>query len=287
MAGARADTHQQRRYGVLAGSGRIPVDLCFYLRAQGDEPVVFMLKGDADDALRQFHHYEFTTTQIGSLVKAGKREGVTHIVMVGGVHSRPALRDFRPDWFTLRLMPRVVKALRLGDDAILGQVIGGLEESGFGVLGVHELMPDIVAEAGALGRAKPSRAVMASIDIGRRAALLLGEVDAGQGVIVIGKRIVALEGAEGTDAMLQRVAALKQNGRLHNRKAGVLVKLAKPGQELRADMPTIGLKTVENAAAAQLAGIAVDGGRTLIVDRAAVLAAADQAGLFIFGLEST
>lgn len=285
MTSNPADASLPVRYGVVAGSGQIPVKLCAKLSAEGNPPIVFMLEGEADEALAQYEHFAASPARIGDVVSTAKGLGVTHIVMVGGVHRRPLLREFRPDLFTLKLLPRVLAALRMGDDAILAQIVTGLEERGLSVVGVHELMPDIVAEAGAMGRVKPSKAEADSLQAGMHAALTLGSLDAGQAVIVLGKRIVALEGAEGTDAMIQRVAELKASGRLADKRGGVLVKLAKPGQELRVDMPTIGVQTVRNAAKAKLAGIGVQAGQTLIVERQAVAQAADEAGLFIIGLD--
>lgn len=281
----KLDDSAARRYGVVAGSGSIPVELCARLAASGHAPVVFMLKDEADASLSQYHHYHTSTAQIGSIVKNATKNGVTHIVMVGGVHRRPALHEFRPDLFTLRLLPRMMAALRLGDDAILGQIVRGLEERGLKVVGVHELMPDMIADAGAMGRVKPSRAMMMTLETGQQAARALGNLDAGQGVVVIGRRIVALEGAEGTDAMVLRVADLKASGRLHHKRTGALVKVAKPNQELRADMPTIGVQTVHNVIKANLQGIAVHAARTLIVERQEVVAVADAAGLFIYGMQ--
>ncbi|MGB7433545.1 MAG: UDP-2,3-diacylglucosamine diphosphatase LpxI [Ahrensia sp.] len=286
MTGNLAAASHPTRYGVVAGSGQIPVDLCARLAAEGHVPIVFMLEGEANEALRHYRHFPASTARIGDIVKTAHKQGVTHMVMVGGVHRRPLLREFRPDLFTLKLLPRVLAALRMGDDGILAQIVTGLEERGLRVVGVHELMPDMVAEAGPMGRVKPSKAEADSVQLGAQAALTLGTLDAGQGVVVTGKRVVALEGAEGTDAMVLRIADLKASGRLTDKRAGVLVKVAKPGQELRVDMPTIGVQTVRNAAKAKLAGIAVQAGQTLIVDRQAVEKAADEAGLFIFGLDA-
>ena len=112
----------------------------------------------------------------------------------------------------------------------------------------------------------------------------LGELDAGQGVVVIGNRIVALEGAEGTDEMLQRVADLRVNGKLPNKAGGVLIKLSKPQQDKRVDLPTIGAKTVLNAANAQLKGIAVQAENTLISNVDETVACAEAEGIFIYGL---
>jgi len=274
-----------RRHGIIAGNGRIPLELAEHLSARGDPPFIFIIDGEGDSQLTRFDHCVINPAEVGKLVRTAKAEGVTHMTLVGGVRGRPAFTRFRPDSTTLRLVPRIIRALMAGDDHLLSEVVTMLEERGFMVVGVDAILTDMVADPVVMTRKHPDRAAHTAIDIGLRATQLLGQLDAGQAGIVIGKRVVALEGVEGTDAMLQRVADMKTQGRLAARRGGVLVKTSKPGQELRVDMPTIGVHTVRNAANAQLAGIAVEAGKTLIVDRPAVIEAANAAGLFVVGVE--
>ncbi len=155
---------------------------------------------------------------------------------------------------------------------------------GFKVVGAHEIAPELVATKGPLGRHAPDK--VARRDIGRamRAARAIGVIDAGQAAVAINGRIVAMEAAEGTDSMIERVGALRKAGRLKwNGRTGVLAKCAKPQQDLRVDMPTIGPKTVRAAAEAGLAGIAVEAGRVMIVDRRDVIELANESGMFIAG----
>jgi DUF1009 family protein len=205
--------------------------------------------------------------------------------MVGGVGARPDLRRLRPDWTTLRLAAYLLPKLRAGDDAILRGVIATIESAGFPVRGVHELVPDLLAEAGHIAGPKPARADIDAISAAARGALALGSLDAGQACVAVGKRIVALEGAEGTDLMLQRVAELRRIGRMKAGRGGVLVKLAKPGQELRADLPTIGTATIENAARAGLKGIAIHAGNALISDFEATCTRAKEEKVFLVGID--
>lgn len=269
---------------IIAGGGRMPLYLAEQLVERGREFFVVMLKGDADPALTTHDHIQVDTAQPGRLAKALRERGIEEVVMAGSVHGRPDISRFRPDWTTLRLIGRILPALRKGDDALLRAVIGMMEETGVKVVGAHEIVPDLLAPIGPLGSLAVTGAERQPIEVGIQAASLLGAVDAGQGVVVIGRRVVALEGAEGTDAMLKRVADLRDSGRLSAKKGGVLVKLRKPGQDMRVDLPTIGPQTVHNAAAAKLAGIAVHGENTLIMDRQATVEIADTAGLFVVGL---
>jgi DUF1009 family protein len=152
------------------------------------------------------------------------------------------------------------------------------------VLPIAEVAPSLLAPEGQVGAVAVAADETGDLALGREVLGAVSRFDIGQAVVVIGGRVVALEAAEGTDAMLARVAALRRDGRVRaGKRRGVLVKMAKRGQDLRTDLPVIGADTVENAAAAGLAGIAVEAGRTLIAERPATVAAADRAGLFVVG----
>ena len=187
----------------------------------------------------------------------------------------------RPGNGKLVALYRFMRAFRLGDDGLLKAVISTIESYGFRVVGAHEIVPDILApEVGTITRKKADQASIADMRAARAAAIMIGSLDIGQAAIAVGSRGVALEGVEGTDAMLQRVAELRIAKRI-NRKGGVLVKCAKPQQEVRADLPAIGVSTVENAVKAGLKGIAIEARRTLILGYAETIAAANEAGIFI------
>jgi hypothetical protein len=169
---------------------------------------------------------------------------------------------------------------------LLRAIVGHLEAAGFQVVGAHQLVPDLLAPAGTLTRAKPSVSGEKSIAAAWEAAQAIGALDIGQAAVAVGRRVVALEGVEGTAAMLARVRDLRGSGRI-SAPGGVLVKCAKPGQELRADLPTIGPDTVIEAHAAGLSGIAVEAGRTIVVQQRDVVESADRLGLFVLGIDGT
>ncbi|GAB4354548.1 MAG: LpxI family protein [Oricola sp.] len=285
MASAAHDRAAAGRVALIAGSGRVPVYAAEKLAAAGRDPFIIAIEGEADDELLRHEHDFVNTAEIGRLVAILKRVRPSEVVMVGGVGARPDLRRLRPDWTTLRLAAFLLPKLRAGDDAILRGVIATIEGAGFPVRGVHELVPDLLAAEGHIAGPRPGRADEDAIAAAARGALALGRLDAGQACVAIGRRIVALEGAEGTDMMLERVAELRAIGRLKSSSGGVLVKLAKPGQDLRADLPTIGTATVANAARAGLRGIAVHAGNALICDFEATCARAGQEGVFLIGIE--
>jgi len=187
----------------------------------------------------------------------------------------------RFDWPTLRILPRLAFALGRGDDALLRAFIGALESYGFCVCGAHQIVPELLAPMRAkLTKCHPSRQVQQDIELAERAARMLGVLDVGQGAVAVRGRVIALEGAEGTDEMLERVRQLRISGRIPA-KGGVLVKMMKPSQEIRADLPTVGPATIENAYAAGLDGIVVEAERSFILEPAKTVALANQYGLFI------
>jgi DUF1009 family protein len=147
------------------------------------------------------------------------------------------------------------------------------------------VVPDLLADTGPLASVSPDGAAKKDIAVACAGANALGELDVGQGAVAVGGRIVALEGPEGTDSMLERVSHLKQVGRVSNKRKGVLVKLCKPRQEERADLPSMGPDTVRNAHGAGLAGIALDAGRSFVLDRDEVVREADRLGLFVVGID--
>ena len=186
----------------------------------------------------------------------------------------------RPSLALLGVLPRLVSSLAKGDNALLKAIVGLIEESGVKVVGAHEIVPDLLAGEGVMTRAKPTAADRSDLAAAFAAAKAIGALDIGQAAVAIGGRVIALEGIEGTDGLLARTVSCATHGRLAGKKRGVLVKCAKPGQELRADMPAIGPQTVTAAHAAGLAGIGVEAGRSLILDYETVSRRADAARPF-------
>ena len=184
---------------------------------------------------------------------------------------------------SLRLDGRAFKlmaALRgAGDDKLLTAIIGALEGEGFRVVGIDSILPEILAPMGVFGAVSPDQGARADIAVGCRVARIIGSLDIGQAVVVQQGMVLGVEAIEGTDALLRRCRALRREG-----PGGVLVKLKKPGQEMRADLPAIGTETVNGALAAGLKGIAIEAGGALVINRAAVVEAADAAGLFVIGV---
>jgi DUF1009 family protein len=274
------------RVAVIAGSGRLPVNVAAGLKAAGHAPFVIVVGSEAGEVgeLEAYDHATLELESIGRLNSLLKRERITHVVLAGGIGRRPRLTKLRPSLELLAMLPRIAAGLGKGDDALLKTIVGLIEKTGPKVVGAHEIVPDLLAGEGVMTKAAPTAADRKDLAAAFAAAKAIGALDIGQAAVAIGGRVIAVEGIEGTDGLLARTGALRSHGRLSGKKRGVVVKCAKPGQELRADMPAIGPQTVTAAHQAGLAGIGVEAGRSLILDYETVCASADQLGLFVIGL---
>ncbi|MGH6763142.1 MAG: LpxI family protein [Phyllobacterium sp.] len=269
------------RTAIIAGNGALPVSVVNTLRASGNNPLVLAIRGEASDELYCGDYAEIEVVDLGRVVKLLKTNNIRNVVMAGGVRQRPRISSIKPDFATLAVVPRFFRALGQGDDRLLRAVIGVLESYGFRVLGAHQIVPDLLTpEAAQMTLAKPGDRNIANIALACEAALAIGHLDVGQGAVAVGGRVVALEGAEGTDAMLERVEQMRLTGRIPQ-SGGVLVKCAKPNQDERADLPAIGTDTVVNAKRAKLDGIAVEARRTLILDFGKTIETANKLDIFI------
>jgi UDP-2,3-diacylglucosamine hydrolase len=270
--------------GLICGAGTVPFAVAEAVQRRGRPVVLFALRGWADAAaVAGWQHHWIALGQFGRFCRLARRERCRDLVLVGGL-VRPSLTQLRLDWGTLREMPMIVRSFRGGDDHLLSGIGRLFEGAGFRLVGAHEAAPEITAPHGALGRFRPDAA--AQDDIVRGLALLAATsaFDIGQAAVVARRRVLAIEAAEGTDAMLERVAAMRESGRIAlPTGTGVLVKAPKRCQDRRFDLPSIGPDTVARAAKAGLAGIAVIAGATIVAEPQRLIEGADRAGLFVAG----
>ncbi len=268
------------KLGIIAGGGELPRLLIAACRAQRRPFFVIALEGhaDAETVAGDTPHLKVRLGAGGTIIKALRDNGVTEIVMAGRVR-RPSLLSLMPDAWTARFLLSLGRRALGGDNQLLAAIADAIEREGGRLVGPEQILPELLAPRGTLGTREPGEADWADIERGLMVARALGAVDVGQGVVVQQGIVLGVEAVEGTDALLRRCKDLRREG-----PGGVLVKAAKPGQERRVDLPTIGRRTVEQAAKAGLAGIAVEEGGALIVDRPAVAASADAAGLFVVGV---
>jgi DUF1009 family protein len=213
-------------------------------------------------------------------------EGCRDIVFIGTV-LRPSLAQIRLDWETIKTLPAIFRAFRGGDNHLLSTLGRILDGHGYRLIGAHEIAPDILVPEGPLGRLAPSARDAADIALALDFLRATSPFDVGQAAVVAERHVLAVEAAEGTDRMLERVAELRRQGRIQTRPGiGVLVKAAKIGQDHRFDLPTIGPKTVEGVGRAGLAGIAVVAGATIMAEPQEIVRRADAAGVFAVGVRS-
>jgi len=261
--------------GILAGSGALPGRLIEACAKAGRPVFVLAFIGAADPVvIDKVPHAWIRLGQAGSGLAILRAHGVRELVMAGGV-KRPSPLALRPDWRTLKFFA-ALGWRALGDDGLLRAVIHALEAEGFAVVGAEAILGRDLAPEGPLGKRAPDAALASDIALGLAAAREHGARDRGQAVVVAAGKVIDREGPDGTDALLKRC-----KGRAVG---GVLVKTSKPGQERRADLPAIGPDTITAAADAGLKGVVVEAGATLLIDRSAIIAAADHAGLFVVGM---
>jgi len=270
---------------IVCGAGNMPFRVADAVIARGRRVVLLALRGWADPVqVMRYRHYWAKFGQLGYLSRVARQEGCRDIVFIGAV-TRPAITQLRFDLRTLMVLPRIIKAFAGGDDHLLTRVSRIVENEGFRLLGPHEVAPEILVPAGQLGRHTPSERDRADIAVGRALLAATGPFDIGQAVVVAGNRVIAIEAAEGTDRMLARIAQLRREGALRlPAKTGVLVKAPKPSQDRRFDLPSVGVRTVEVAVDASLAGIAVEARGAVTADLDEMVRQADAAGLFVVGV---
>jgi DUF1009 family protein len=265
--------------GIIAGGGALPESVLYAAQNQGREVYVAALKGSADDDfLDGIDHDFYCLGAGGSIVKALRKRNIKDIVMIGSV-SRPHFSDLRPDMWTAGVMAKIgLKAL--GDNDLLVCIKDALEAEGFALRGAHEIAPELITPEGLLTKHKPDKKALIDIERGIAVARALGVADVGQSVIVYDGLVLGVEGVEGTDELIKRCAGYRKKD-----KGGILVKLCKQQQDKRLDMPTIGIKTLQNLYDNGFEGIAIHAGQSLIPERAAFIDTANNRKLFVVGVD--
>ncbi|WP_417483379.1 LpxI family protein [Maricaulis sp.] len=273
------DQAKWTRLGLIAGGGDLPVEIAHAMA--GMNPFIVRVKGFGTDPFEGFESVEKSIGQIGGILKALKNAGCDALCFAGYV-KRPDIKDLQMDARGLVLVPKALAAGRKGDDAILRVVIDEFEQAGLTVIGANDVLKSLAPAAGQLTVTAPNENDRADIAKALLTARHMGELDIGQAAVVAHGVVLAVEAQEGTNGMLDRITDLPAHLRgAPDKRLGVLAKTPKPIQERRIDLPTIGLETVTRCDRAGLAGIALEAGSALIVNREAVIAALDAAGMFL------
>ena len=269
----------KRKLGIVAGGGTIPQMLVAYCIQKQIPYFVLAVEGNADRCFfKESDCCRFIRIgQAGTGFEIFKKEKIDDVVMIGTIH-RPSFADLVPDLRTTAFFAKIgLKAL--GDDGILRALIKEIESEKMRVVGIHEIMPELLVKTGVLSRKKPDKALMRDVVRGVEVGLELGRLDVGQSVVVQEGLVLGVEGIEGTDELILRTGGYKRKG-----KGPVLIKLRKPQQDMRIDLPTIGMKTVENAYKSGFSGIAIHAGNALIVDEEAVKKKINEYKMFLIGI---
>jgi len=270
--------------GIIAGRGPLPCVLAEAASARGLPLHIVAIRGEARQEIERFPHTWIKWGEIGKMFAALEKNGCGDLVIIGGV-NRPDLANVKFDHGALKTLPFLLSLGKGGDDHVLSRIVRFFEQKGYRVHGAGDVAPNLLAGHGTLGKVSPSAEDQADIDMAFKVVGALGRLDVGQAAVVVRGHVIAVEAAEGTDAMLVRCAELRKSGRTgRHTRAGVLAKAPKPGQEQSVDLPTIGADTVLKAAAAGLAGIAVAAGQVLMAEQATTIDAANQHGLFLVGI---
>jgi DUF1009 family protein len=272
--------------GLIAGGGELPRAVAHAARADGRTVFVVPLLGSiTENWVQDFPHEFLSPGEPGRIIKALKAAGTGEVLLAGRV-DRPKFNEMKLDAKGVMLLPKAIAAAKKGDDALLRFIVGICEDAGLRAISVAEAAPSLVAGEGALGSLAPDAEHRDDIEMAFRIVHALGALDVGQAAVVCEGLALAVEAAEGTDAMLARIGSLRETLRgTAQRRRGVLAKALKPTQDAKTDMPVVGVDTVKLAAAAFLAGIAVEAGAALILDKQAVAAEADRQGLFVTGIK--
>jgi hypothetical protein len=270
--------------GILAGWGRYPVAVAAAIRDRGGRTAILSIRDHADAALEPLAdiHGHVGVAEIGAAVDFFRRAGARRATMAGKIHkakifARSAWLRHLPDWTGLATFwPHFVSRQRDNrDDSLLGAIAAAFDAFGVTICPATDFAPDLLAADGVLAGPRPTPRQLTDVAFGWRLAKELGRLDIGQTVVVKNRAPLALEGIEGTDECIRRAGRLCPSGGM------TVVKVAKPQQDLRFDMPTIGVGTLESLAAAGATTLAIEAGRTILIDEAAFTAAADRLGVSV------
>ena len=271
------------KLGLIAGGGALPLAIAARCEMEGRSLFVVRLTSFADPHLVRYDGIAAGMAEIGKVLAALKVEGCTAVCFAGTV-NRPDFKALKPDLKGAMVLPGIIAAAAKGDDALLRKILSVFEAEGYAIEGADDILGGETLPVGALGRVTPDEKQLSDLKKALHVAEKAGELDIGQGAVVCEGLVLAVEAQEGTDAMLGRVARLPADLRgTPNTLKGALGKAPKPIQDLRVDMPVMGARTVEMAAAAGLAGVGGVAGKLILIDRAAIIEAADRLGLFVWG----
>ncbi|MGB7288343.1 MAG: UDP-2,3-diacylglucosamine diphosphatase LpxI [Salaquimonas sp.] len=277
----------KERIAVIAGNGQLPCEIVRELQRLKRDPLLIGISGEIEDRLAKDASAVLTYGQLGRLFEVLKKESIRHVVFAGGINKRPDFKSIKMDMVTLKEVPTLLKIVMGGDNSVLSKISAFFAKKNVKVVGAHEVVPMLLASHGAINGNPSLKTYKPTIAMAFKAAKAIGALDAGQAAIAEHGRVIALEAAEGTDAMIDRVVQLRKDGRISVKPSnGILAKTMKPEQDMRADLPAIGPDTIRSVAAAGLKGIAIEAGHTFILEKEETLRLAGELKIFIIGVKA-
>lgn len=268
-----------RKIGIIAGGGELPALIMDRCLREGVEVSVAAVKGEADPEIETGRTplLWLGVGQLGKMVRFFKKNGVHHAFMAGQVRH---VRIFGKDHPDLRMLSLLVRLARRNTDSLLGAIASEMEMDGISLMDTTLLLPDLTPEVGVLTKRQPDKREQRDIDFGREIAVEIARLDIGQTVVVRDRAVVAVEAMEGTDAAIQRAAELCDGKKI------VVVKVCKPNQDMRFDVPIIGPHTIETCVRHNVSALSVDAGKSLILQKKRVLSLADESRLAMVGRDT-
>ena len=282
---ATIEVNRGHQLAIICGNGVLPLELAAELEGSACSPFMIGIDQEASEEICIYAHTFIHLGQIGRLFRLLAEKKITKVVLAGGISQRPDYRNLKLDLAAWLHLPKILAIMFGGDSSLLDSIIAVFEKRGIEIIAIHEIAPKLLAQQGAIAGCKPHGKEWKNLQRAYKACKLIGRLDIGQASIAISGRVVAVEGVEGTDALLRRVSDLRIMGRITGKQAeGVLVKTLKPNQDIRVDLPTIGPETIKLVSAAGLKGIGMDADRSIILQKSKTLALARSLGIFIYGI---
>ena len=267
---------------IIAGKGDLPKMAIKKLQSENKKFHLVLIEGqDYNEEIKQYPHQFFPFGHIGKFLKFTKKHKISKIVMIGAV-KKPSLAALKFDKTGMILLYKILKQRLFGDDNLLSTIIDFFEKKGLKIIGIEEIIDNLLVEKGILGEINPDKYHLKDIEIGKNSLKITSNLDLGQSIIVQQKVILAIEGLEGTDELIKRSKKLQ----FDSGSKAILIKMKKSGQNRKVDLPAFGLETIKNLVKNNFAGAAFEAGSCMIINKKEVIKYANKYGIFILGVEN-
>ncbi len=273
-------TKSIKNLAIIAGRGQIPTMIIDKCQKENIKYQLFLLNGEKyENDYKEYSPIILKYGEVSKLIDIVQEENITNLIMAGGV-TKPDFKSIKVDGKSAKLLTRILAKKLLGDESVLDSVVKFFEKEGLKVIKIQDFLDNIISKKGNLTKTGPSKEDKENINIAKNAINHFSKFDVGQSVIVAQKQIIAVEAAEGTDEMIKRSSSLD----ITYKNSAILVKINKKNQSDKADLPTIGIKTIENCIKNGIKGIAIQSKLTLVLDKEKVIELANENGIFIVAI---